>query len=117
MIDFALDTRTRDLVFPIKPLDGAARVAQAVGIRLRTWLGEWFLDTTHGVPYLERVLGKVSRPEIVEAVLRSQILGVAGVKTIVSFSLQIDPNTRVARADFTVESAEGLASGSINIKN
>ncbi len=117
MIDFALDTRTRDLVFPLTPLDGAARVAQAVGIRLRAWLGEWFLDTTYGVPYLERVLGKVSRPEIVEAVLRSQILGVAGVRSILSFSLQINPHTRKATASFEIDTAEGLAKGSVDIKN
>lgn len=120
MIDFALDPVTRDMVFgratagaaTILPLDGAERVAQAVGIRLRTWLGEWFLDVTHGVPYVDEVLGKGRRPELVEAVLRAQILSVAGVQGIDAFALTIDPRARTARVDFTVRSAEGLASGS-----
>lgn len=117
MIDFKLDTKSRDLSFPLQPLDGAERVAQAIGIRLRCWLGEWFLDTTHGVPYLEKVLGKVSRPEIVEAVLRNQILTVAGVKSIKNFSLQIDPLTRRALVNYAAESKEGLVKGSVSIQN
>lgn len=116
MIDFALDPVTRDLMLPLRRLEGAARVAQAIGIRLRCWLGEWFLNTAHGVPYLERVLGKVSRPEMVEAVLRSQILGVAGVRSIQAFSLTIDPHTRLARVEFTADTAEGLATGTLAVR-
>lgn len=113
MIDFALDLRTRDLILPPRQLDGAERVAQAIGIRLRCWLGEWFLDTTHGVPYLERIFGKVSRPEMVEAILRAQILGVAGVRSIKAFALSIDPHTRLARVEFEADTAEGLAKGAM----
>lgn len=113
MIDLALDRQTGDLVIrrgnPVI-LDGPERVAQAVGIRLRTFAGEWFLDTGHGVPYFERVLGK-RRPELVEAVLRAQILGVAGVKRIAAFSIYFDAGSRTARVNFTVETVEGAASG------
>lgn len=122
MIDLRLDPITRDMAFgsgprgaTIVPLDGAERVAQAVGIRLRTWLGEWFLDATHGVPYLDEVLGKGRRPELVEAVLRAQILGVAGVQGLDAFTLTIDSRARTARVDFTVRSAEGMASGQVAV--
>lgn len=116
MIDFALHPLTRDLILPPKPLDGAERVAQAIGIRLRTWLGEWFLDTSHGVPYLERVLGKTKSPELAEAILRGQVLSVAGVKAIQSFSLTIDPKSRLATVRFEADSAEGLARGSVAVR-
>jgi len=115
MIDLKLNPRTRDLVLPIVPVDGAERVAQAVGIRLRTWLGEWFLDTTHGVPYLENILIKSARPEIVEAILRSQILQVKGVKSIKSFTLNLDQRSRKASITFSAESNEGLISGSLTL--
>lgn len=122
MIDLRLDPGTRDMVFgsgprgaTIVPLDGAERVAQAVGIRLRTWLGEWFLDADHGVPYLEDILGKGRNPALVEAVLRAQILGVAGVDRIDEFGLSLDARNRAARVDFRVASAEGLASGSVTV--
>ena len=109
MIDLALDPLTRDLVIrggnPVL-LSGAARVAQAIGIRLRTFAGEWFLDTGHGVPYFERVFGK-QRPELVEAVLRAQILSVRGVTRLTAFSLYLEPGTRIARVSFTAETNEG----------
>jgi hypothetical protein len=120
MIDFKLDPITRDMVFGASargatflPLDGAERVAQAIGIRLRAWLGEWFLDATHGVPYVDEILGKGRRPEMVEAVLRAQILSVAGVQSIQSFSLSLNAQARTARVDFAAVSAEGLASGTV----
>jgi hypothetical protein len=111
MTDFVLDPLTRDLVLPLRPVTGAALVAQRIGIRLRCWLGEWFLDTRHGVPYLGGVLGKQPRLEMVEATLRAQILDVAGVRSIVSFSLSLDSRTRVARVAFVADTAEGSAEG------
>lgn len=115
MTDFALDSLTRDLVLPLKLRDGAERVGQSVGIRLRAWLGEWFLDTGYGVPYLESVLVKNPRPEIVEAILRAQILSVQGVRRIQTFNLTIDNKTRKARVDFVIESDEGLATGVVTL--
>jgi len=32
-------------------------IAQAARCRLRTFLGEWFLDSSIGVPWFEQVLG------------------------------------------------------------
>lgn len=117
MIDLALDRLTGDLIIrrgnPVV-LDGPERVAQAVGIRLRTFAGEWFLDVGHGVPYFERVLGK-QRPELVEAVLRAQILGVRGVARITTFSLYLEAATRTARINFAVETAEGTATGTATL--
>src|SRR5687768_3325776 len=101
MVDFALDPRTRDLTLPPRPISGPEEVAQAIGIRLRTWLSEWFLDVQHGVPYLSGVLGKVSRPEMVEAILRAQILSVRGVTGITEIALALDPHTRTGRITFT----------------
>src|SRR5690349_10526823 len=115
MIDLKLDSYTRDLVVPIRPVEGAARIQQSVGIRLRTWLGEWYLNTTHGVPYLEDILGKKRRPEIVEAILRAQILGVNGVKSIISFNLTIDPHTRKTSINFSADTKEGLISDKFSV--
>ena len=115
MIDFKIDPISRDMVFKagaVVPLDGAERVAQAVGIRLRAWLGEWFLDEGRGVPYVDSVFGKGARPELIEATLREQILEVSGVRSVESFEMKIDAQTRKVRVDFSVASEEGLAVGS-----
>lgn len=116
MTDLALDPVTRDLILPIRPVTGAERVAQSVGIRLRAWLGEWFLDLNHGVPYIQQIMGKGVRPEIVEAILRAQILDVRGVKSIKTFNIEINNQTRSAAVRFEVVSAEGLAAGSLTIR-
>ena len=54
--DIALNIAKNDLVIKNNDLiliDNTERVAQQVLITLRFWLGEWFLDTREGVPYLE----------------------------------------------------------------
>lgn len=112
MTDLALDPISRDLILkagsPVAHA-GPAEVAQSVGIRLRAFLGDWFLDTTHGVPYRESILGKVPRPEIVEALLRAQILDVRGIVGIEAFDLTIDKPTRRADVRFTARTTAGIA--------
>ena len=111
--DFALDGNGR-LILPPRVITGPEKIAQSVGIRLRTFLGEWFLDLDHGVPYLGGVLGR-QRPEMVEQLLRQQVLGVAGVRRITAFSLDIDPRTRRAAVAFAAEVDGGEASGEVPI--
>lgn len=121
MTDLALDTTARDLRFgrtaegraTLAFVRGPEEVAQAVGIHLRTWIGEWFLDRLHGVPYLEAVLGHNRRRHIVEAVLRAHILSVAGVTGIKSFDLYLDRAARTLRVDFEITTPQGDARGSL----
>lgn len=114
MSDLALHPTTRDLVLPPRVISGPEKVAQSVGIRLRTRLNEWFLDLAHGVPYLTGVLGK-RRPEMVEAILRAQVLSVDGVLAITAFNLSVDPTTRTARVVFEAETSEGMAAGTLRV--
>ena len=114
MSDLALVPSTWDMELPPRVISGPEKVAQAIGIHLRTWLGEWFLDLDHGVPYLTNVLGK-RRPEMVEAVIRAHVLSVAGVLSISAFSLRIDPVTRLARVEFQAETDAGPANGTVSV--
>ena len=59
--DIAMDVNTNDIVLKNGDallIDNAERIAQQILISLRFWLGEWFLDTRQGVPYLEYILVK-----------------------------------------------------------
>ncbi len=112
MSDLALDPSTRDLILPPRVISGPEKIAQSVGIHLRTWRGQWFLDLLHGVPYLTDVLGR-RRPEMVEAILRHEILSVAGVRAITAFSITVDQSDRVARISFAAETDEGSATGTL----
>lgn len=62
-------------------------VSQRLKIRLLTFMGEWFLDTTYGVPYWQRLLGIKQRSKAaIDLILQQQILEESGVKEIVSFN-------------------------------
>jgi hypothetical protein len=61
-------------------------VAQRLTIRLRTFLSEWFLDTSYGVPYWERILGKKTTKTVVDRILQTEILKVQGVLEITEFN-------------------------------
>jgi len=114
MTDLAINPVTRKLIFvdgDLRTVTGPARVAQAVGIRLRHWQGEWFLDETRGVPYEGEILGKGKRLEMVEAVLRAQVLDVDGVELIRSFVLTLNDKTRKLTVDFEVTTRDGDATG------
>jgi len=61
-------------------------VAQRLTIRLLTFLGEWFLDTTYGVPHYQRILGKKTSKQAVDNIFQEQILLDEDVLEITSFS-------------------------------
>lgn len=68
-------------------------VAQAVKTALGLWLGEWFLDTSLGVPYIQGVIGKHSQ-DTADQTIQQNILLVEGVTNIASFESTLDPVTR-----------------------
>lgn len=65
-------------------------VAQRVATRLRTLLGEWFLDTTEGTPYLQRILVSNVNLDNVRSIIRSRVLGTVGVQSIQAINLTFD---------------------------
>lgn len=84
-------------------------VAQRLTIRLRTFLGEWFLNTEYGVPYFERILRKGVNKTTVDNILREQILEEAGVLEIVSFNSEFNPSARSYSCNFQVKTASGTS--------
>lgn len=83
-------------------------VAQAVWTRLRLWLGEWFLDTTDGTPWLQAALGEGKR-QTIEPAVRARILGTQGCTGIEAFEFDFEPDTRTARIDATINTIYGNA--------
>lgn len=104
-----------DLLGRAELVDGAARVAQQVRITLLAFLGEWFLDTSFGVPYFDQVLVKTPDRAAIEAVFRARILDVPDVSRVVRLALGIDRERRVLSVEFEAESAQGLAAGTVEL--
>jgi len=110
--DLKLDADTGDLVVEsgdlvlIEDLDV---VAQRLRLKLRTVVGEWFLDTTSGVDYFGKILRKGVQQSAVEAELRAAILGVPNVRALRRFESTYDPARRRFRLDFVVDTDFGTA--------
>ena len=59
---------------------------QRLLILLRTWMEEWFLDTTYGIPWEQRILAKKQTSKAaVDLILQQKVLSDKGVKEIVSW--------------------------------
>ena len=97
-IGLALDQDTNDLFLrgngEVAVATDAHAVGQHVRQRLKTFEGEWFLDTTAGVPWLDQIMGKGYDPALAEAVVKAEILDTDGVREISSFSVRFNRDVR-----------------------
>lgn len=104
--DLALD-EYGDLALPPRLLTGADAVAQRLGIRLRRWSGEWFLDQREGIPYLQSILRKGVDLPLVEALFRRCILETPGVASLASFTSELDRSVRRLSISFEARLIDG----------
>ena len=81
-------------------------VAQAVRTRLDLWLGEWFLDTSDGTPWIAGVLGKYTLRNY-DMIVRARILDTEGVSELLSYESQYDGSTRRVSIQATIETKYG----------
>lgn len=85
----------------------AEATAQAVRTRLLLLLGEWFLDTDAGVPYLQEIMVKPANLPLAEAILKRTIIETEGVAELRSFGMALDPETRRLTIQATVANVYG----------
>lgn len=74
-------------------VNSPAAVAQLVLTGLRLLKGEWFLDKTVGMPWLQDVIGVGTKP-FYDLAIQNQILNTVGVTGIASYSSTLDPVKR-----------------------
>jgi hypothetical protein len=70
-----------------------ATVAQLVLTRLSLFTGQWYLDLTVGMPWLEDVIGKNTGP-IYDLQIQQYILATQGVSQIQGYSSSLNRTTR-----------------------
>lgn len=86
-----LDLSTNDFQL----VDGVEAVRQELQIRFRFFLGEWFLNTAEGVPYIRDVLKKAANEAQVRAMLAEVARSTAGVASVDTVELDLDNATRL----------------------
>jgi hypothetical protein len=88
-------------------VDTPAAVAQAIRTRLLLWEGEWFIDTSDGTPYPQKVLG-AHTVEVADAAIRKRIIETTGVRALVDYSSS--KRGRALTVQATVQTQYGLVS-------
>lgn len=109
--DIAMNINTNDLILKDRDLiliDNAENVAQGIVIALRFWLGEWFLDTKQGVPYLERILVKNPNENHIRQVFTEAIQKVPGVQKVLEMGLYYSPVERALVVEYAADTLYGL---------
>lgn len=115
-MDLKLDDNN-DLVFENNQLvlvDGADFVKQLLKQRLQTFIGEWFLDTSLGIPYFQEILKKQVNINAVSNIFKNEILNTPGVIEMETFELDFTEGTRHLSLTFSVRTQTG--SITINIE-
>lgn len=111
MYDLAENIATGDLLLnnnDLMIIDNAERVAQQILITLRFWFGEWFLDTSQGVPYLEYILIKNPNENHIRQILTEAILSVEGVQEVNEMTLDFDEKNRRLFVEYSATTEYGL---------
>lgn len=111
MVDIALHANDHDILIKdgdFLLIDNAERVAQQIKVKLLTFLGEWFLDTTWGVPYLEYILVKQPNQELIKQILSEQISSVDDVKSLNALELDYQVKVRTLTINYEVSTEYGL---------
>ncbi|MCK5610311.1 hypothetical protein KAR91_51035 [Candidatus Pacearchaeota archaeon] len=74
--------------------------------RLRTFLGEWFLDLRIGVAYFQQIMIKNPNPAVVDSILKKEIINTPGILQLTFFDLNVSRD-RLLTLSFRALTQEG----------
>lgn len=109
--DIALNKSTHDIVIndnDVLLIGNAERVAQQIKITLWEWYGEWFLDSTQGIPYLEYITVKNPNINHIKSILSAAMLAIDGVTSVDSMTMDFDKENRQLTVTYTATTSYGL---------
>ena len=89
-------------------VNSPAAVGQSVTTRLKLWLGEWFLNTKAGTPWLTQVLGKNTQ-SLYDTAIRTVVLQTFGVTSIDDYTSTLDTQKRSLAVSMTINTIYGTA--------
>lgn len=92
-MDFKLNSQN-DIIWvngPLQREDTTQTQVEVTGQRLlillQTWLEEWFMDTTYGIPWAQRIIAiKQTSKASTDLILQQKVLSDVGVKEIISWN-------------------------------
>lgn len=102
--DFELDPTTNNL----KLAKDTEEIRQIILRDLETLAGEWFLDTSIGVPWFTEILQKNVSTNKIDAVIIEKISTANGVVSLLSYESSVDRANRAYSIAFTAETVFGI---------
>lgn len=119
MFDFLLDETTNDLVITDKDLvfttTEQESLRQRLSIRLLTYKGEWFLNESYGIPYMQEIIGITRSKKTVDNILLNNAkLELAASDSISKFESSYGVDARNYNLTFDVSTIEGVVKVDIN---
>lgn len=84
---------------------GGESVRICVASRIRVLLGEWFLDTGIGLPYMQKIITKPADPDYTAAAIKACILATDEVTAINDFSYEYDKASRLMSVSCSVSTS------------
>jgi hypothetical protein len=97
MMDLWLQQNDLEIVngdFILCPTDTHA-IAQAITIRLKTLAGEWFLDTSQGIPYFTEIFGHKRNERFIRQMILPEIEAVSGIHQVKDFNVKEELNRKI----------------------
>lgn len=110
MIDIEVDQKTNDIIFKdfdFQVIDEANEIMQNLSIRLKFFLGEWFLDIGQGLPFYQIIFSKNPNLIHIESIIKNEILTTRGIAELVSFNTVFDKLKRKLFVKFEAKSVSG----------
>jgi hypothetical protein len=103
-------TPTGDLQIPLAiQRDPATLTRSKLVDQFNLWQGEWFLDTTQGFPWIQRVFTGGKSPSLTQlrSLLHSAIMQAPGVVSVTDLVLQANTQTGAVNYSFEAKLATG----------
>lgn len=104
-----IDDLTKDLAIEDNNfvlISGVDRAKQNLLTRLRTYLGEWFLNINIGIPYYQDVFRKGVPVSQITGVFKEAIVTTPGVDELVKFDADYTNNNRNLSINFEAKYGE-----------
>lgn len=109
--DIKLDTQTHDLVFEGDDLVLFNReedsIRQRLKIGLSTIAGEWFLDTSVGLPISSPIFSQKGSQTVLDSYIRRFIEDFEGIEELLTYSSRLDRSTRTSFVSFSARTTSG----------
>lgn len=111
MSDLALNETTWDLEIEngdLVLLSQDEAIKQLLRQRLGLFLGEWFLDSSKGIPYFQSIFIKGAQLPILDALFKQVILETPGIVELQRFVLDFDQQERTFAIDLKARHTRGV---------